>query len=516
MRLTKTALAAVFAACVTACSGGGTNSFAPPAGQSVLPSNGNPGNGLSSQTLNPATTTSYPTVAGTIDSVTSSSQFTIKVNSGCGADHGYLNVYTTSSTPVSGGTPRSGLYATVSVASGSCTTKLNAHSVTLTGGSGSSGTTSMKHILTADYLGAPYGTTHVSWSTIAPHLTWAQVEPNNANAIHAAGIKTQYYADPNQTINDGDPFYTSNEATFAHNCGGSRVTMVDSGHVMYQMNVEGSALQQLFKSVIAQVSGGSHYDAIFEDGPGDLQAYGETNLPCNYSTASWLAYGQYLNQYSPVPVVDNGLAELNGHNPSLSISLLSGSNTAGAVYEHCYSDNTFLEETGWLWQAVENSEIQVGEKGKMFWCMLRNSNSASSSVQERIFALASFLLTYSPATSVLWEEFATPSGLHVMPESQLVPLNPSISTPGNVASLLQRGGNYARQYGACYYNGNALGHCAIVVNSDDSSAHPFPYSGYGHTLSVSGNGILDSYSISVNGSAPPSSVPAHSAVIALP
>ncbi|HKE36876.1 MAG TPA: hypothetical protein VKB39_05570 [Candidatus Baltobacteraceae bacterium] len=508
MRLTKTALAAGLAACVTACSGGGSGTITPPVNQQVPPATGSTGTQFA-----PATS-SLPTVTGVIN-YTAADHFTFKVSSGCFSDHGYLNVYTTSSTTFSGGSPKVGETATVAVSSGSCTTKLYAQSVTLTGGSsGTSGTAAQRHLLTADYLGSPYGTTKIAWSTAAPHLTWAQVGPPNANAISAAGIKTQYYADPNQTINNGDPFYTSVEATFAHTCSGSRVLMMDSGHQMYQMNPQPLAMQTLFRSIIAGVISRSHYDAVFEDGPGDLKAYGEKVLPCNYSPTNWLAYGQALNEYSPIPVIDNGLAELYNQGPSLSISLLNGGNTMGAVYEHCFSDNTFIEETGWLWLAVENTQIQVGQKGKMFWCMLRNSNSAASSIQARIFALASFLLTYNPSKSVLWEEFSTPSGLHVMPESQLVALNPAISTPSNIASLKQSGGTYARQYNACYYNGNSVGRCAIVVNSDANTAHPFPYSGYTHTLYLSGNGILDGYSLSVNGAAPSSSVPAHSAVIA--
>lgn len=509
MRLTKTALAAVLAACATACSGGGNNAFTPPsAEQQVLPTAG-------TQFAPAATASTLPTVTGVINYVTTG-HFTFQVTSGCFSDHGNLNVYTTSSTTFSGGSPKVGLTATVAVSSGSCTTKLFAQTVTLTGGTSGTSSTAQKHLLTADYLGSPYGTTKISWSTAASHLSWAQVEPNVANAVAAAGIKTQYYADPNQTINDGDPFYTGNESTFAHTCGGGRVTMVDSGHTMYQMNVELSALQQLFKTVLTGVKNVAHYDSIFEDGPGDLVAYGEKTLPCNYSSSTWLAYGQYLNDYSPIPVVDNGLAELNGHNPSLSISLLNGSNTIGAVYEHCYSDNTFPEETGWLWQAVENSEIQVGAKGKSFWCMLRNSTSAASAIQPRLYALASFLLTYNPSKSVLWEQFATNSGLRVMPESQLVPLSPATSAPSSIGSLLRSGGTYGRQYNACYYNGNSVGRCAIVVNSDPTYAHAFPYTGYSHTLYLSGSGILDGYTLSIHGSAPSSSVPPHSAVIALP
>jgi hypothetical protein len=53
-----------------------------------------------------------------------------------------------------------------------------------------------------------------------------------------------------------------------------------------------------------------------------------------------------------------------------------------------------------------------------------------------------------------------------------------------------------------------------VVNPDRSYSHPFPLSGYTHTLALSGNGVLDSGTASVRGSAPPSSLAPMHAVIA--
>ncbi len=375
---------------------------------------------------------------------------------------------------------------------------------------------SQTHLLTADYLGSPYGTTSVSWATAARYLTWAQVTTANANAVSSAGIKTQYYADPNTTANDGDPLYSSNEATFAHDCKGNRISWAYDNVTMYQMEIDNTALQTSFANLISYAVGRAHFDAIFEDESGPLTGYSRPALPCDYTDAAWLSYGQAINQISPVPVIFNGLSSLNGESPSLSIGLLNSSNTIGGNYEHCYSDASPAKETGWLWQAVENTELQVTAANKIFECQTRNLNAANTEIDARLYALASFLLTYNPATSVLWEQYATPSGLHVLPESQLVLLAPKVATPSNVSSLAQTGGTYGREYGQCFYAGNFVGPCAVIVNPDPASPHPFPFPQYTHSLVISGSGVLDGGNVATNGPPPPLSLPAGEAEIVFP
>ncbi len=147
--------------------------------------------------------------------------------------------------------------------------------------------------------------------------------------------------------------------------------------------------------------------------------------------SGWLAGQGQIDSVSSTPALFNGLSALNGHNVSSTLNLLSD-NALGANYEHCYStsgSSTQLKVNGWLWQTTENTEIAVAAQNKLFSCMVRNLNDAASSADERIYVLASFLLTYDPQTSILWEEFGTPSGFNVMPESQLVVLDPVVGQP---------------------------------------------------------------------------------------
>jgi hypothetical protein len=378
------------------------------------------------------------------------------------------------------------------------------------------GPIAQKHVVTADYLGSPYGTTSITWSAAAPYLNWAQVTWQNANAVSAAGIKTQYYADPNNSANDGDQMYTSDETTFAHDCNGNRISWPYDAVTLYQMNIGSSSTQTLFKQIVSNAMSLGHFDAVWEDEAGPLTGYTLPALPCNYTDSTWLSYGQALNQVSPLPVIFNGLSALNGEQPSLSLGLLSSSNTIGGNYEHCYSDGTTAKMTGWLWQAIENTELQVAAQNKLFECQLRNPNSAATQTDARIYALASFFLTYNPATSILWEQFATPSGFHVLPESQFVLLAPKVTAPANVSGLQQSGGAYGREYAQCFYAGAFVGPCAVAINPDPASAHPFPFPQYTHSLVLTGSGVLDGGSVSTTGPAPALSLPAGEAAIVFP
>src|SRR6185437_9008545 len=79
---------------------------------------------------NKAAATTVKTIVGKIDALITGG-ITIKVSSGCGTDHGYLHVYTTSSTTTTGLAPAVGLYAQVTVASGSCSTSITASALAI-------------------------------------------------------------------------------------------------------------------------------------------------------------------------------------------------------------------------------------------------------------------------------------------------------------------------------------------------------------------------------------------------
>jgi hypothetical protein len=386
------------------------------------------------------------------------------------------------------------------------------------------GPIAMTHVLTGDYLGGSDGTHAISWSQAAPYLTWAQTGYADAANIKAAGIKTQLYLDPNR-IDRGNQFqYIATESDYAHTCSGSRVTFGFSNNgATYVADPSSSSLQAHLKQVIAgqQALSGNHFDAIFEDDAGPLApqaAYAtfSPGMPCNYSDQGWIAGGESLNDAATLPVIVNGLNIPNGRSISLAMNLYQSNNTIGGNFEGCYADLNKPKQTDWVWQITEDSELQSTAHNKVFECMLRNQGSASMNTDNRIFAYASFLLTYDPNTSIYWTEYQTPSGLHVGPESGLVALDPKMPSPSNVQSLQNSGGAFGREYARCYVRGQFVGPCASVVNPDSFSSHTFPYPQYRHTLVLNGAGVLDGGTISTDGPPPPTYLPADESAIVFP
>jgi hypothetical protein len=134
-----------------------------------------------------------------------------------------------------------------------------------------------------------------------------------------------------------------------------------------------------------------------------------------------------------------------------------------------------------------------------------------------IYLYASMLLGWDPKYTVLSMDIPTPSGISTMPLTTLVPLNPT-ATASSVSGYQQPEGVYVRQFGACYISQVSVGPCAAVVNAD-TVTHNYPaiLSGYHHTATVTGSGIVhefgDTGAVTATGAAPATTMPSMSAQI---
>ncbi|MGZ3508822.1 MAG: hypothetical protein ACXWNJ_10505 [Vulcanimicrobiaceae bacterium] len=383
---------------------------------------------------------------------------------------------------------------------------------------------SMTHVLTGDYLGGAWGTTAITPAQAAPYLTWAQTRRDVASSIAAAGIKTQDYIDPNR-VTSTSPLWgyaLLHESDWAHTCNGGHIQTTVGSSVLTVLDPTATSTQTDFASYVSSEISRAHFDAVFEDNAGALTQYTaystfSPDMPCSYTDAAWIAGGGQVNQASPIPIIVNGIEAAYNGGPSQELQLLTNnSNTVGANFEHCYSDVSNPKYFSSVWILTENSELIVGNENKLFECMLRDTNSADSSLDARLYAYASFLLTYNPHNSIYWSEFGTPTGFHVLPESQLVPMDPLVATPSDVSALQIGGGNYGREYAHCYIAGAFAGPCAVVVNPDKNFGHTFPYPQYQHTLVLNGSGILDNGTIATNGPPPPVTLPPGGSAIVFP
>jgi hypothetical protein len=373
-----------------------------------------------------------------------------------------------------------------------------------------------KHILTADYLGGSFGTHAISWSAAAPYLTWAQTNQVDANAIAATGIKTQIYANPNQLSSTDTMMETATGNILATTCAGSKITQNWNGQTMFVTNPASLAMQSDYANWVSTHTAGIHVDAIFQDGTGALEDYPAgtfSAMPCGYTTSTWLSAEEQLSRAAGKPIIFNGpMGNVTATQTTHALTLLANSAFLGGDFEHCYSDSQQPEMAGWNWQAIETTELAASNMPKLLECMPRNANSAASSIPSRIYTLASFLLTYNPQSSVLAEEYGTPSGFHVLPESRLVPTKPVVSA-SSISQLLQAGGAYGREYAACFVSGNYVGRCAVVVNPNTTASAIFPFPQYHHTLVLQGSGVLDGGTMSTAGPPPPMYLTARSAAI---
>jgi len=463
---------------------------------------------IASQTAGAPSATS---ATGTIVSATAYG-FTLDVSSTYSA----VPIILTGSDTTITGTLEAGATATVT-GTGSTSTAITASKVTTT--ATAAATTSQTHVLTADYLGAPDGTTSVTAAEAAPYLTWAQTGVGDADTIQAAGIKTQIYEDPNRTVPDNTLYTTAADGGFAQTCGGVDVTDYTDDVTEYVMNPASTIMHTAYANLLNSVKAEANFNAVFQDDAGPLSEYDYSfspSLPCDYSDSAWIAGGEALNQAATLPQILSGLSGLDGHDPSELIQELGTSNVLGGNMEECYASSTTIpEDDGWLWDATENTELEVNALDKLFFCMERDTSEASESTAARIYAYASFLLTYNPSLDVMWEDWTTPSGLHVFPEEQLVALDPTV-TPTSLSSLEQSGGSYGRVFDECYVAGKSVGECAVVINPTEGADVPFPYTQFTHTLTLSGAGILDGGTLSTDGPAPPAEMDGVGAIIAFP
>ncbi len=239
---------------------------------------------------------------------------------------------------------------------------------------------------------------------------------------------------------------------------------------------------------------------MFIDNSGPLYNTGAT--PCNYNSAAWgQAFDTVVSTLSQNFVV-NALGT-TASTTQTYVNYLGSSNIIGGEYERCFNDTQ--------WSAEENSQIEAlallraqgRSSGPGWWCYLDNTSvDGASAIPQRLYAYASFLLTYDPNYSLFQESYATaPSTFQVFPETGFVPLSPA-SAPSTIGSLQSSTGAYVQYYGACYYRGSLVGACEIAVNPTGGSVNVPNPRGFAHSMVISGDGVLDGGTATFTGAAP--------------
>ncbi len=356
-------------------------------------------------------------------------------------------------------------------------------------------TLAQKHVLTMDKLGGYSGTRKISWSAAAPYVDWAITEYPDATPVSRAGIRTILYTNPNRTA-PGDPMHNSDETTYAHDCNGSRLSMPYQGKIQNLRDPHSAALGLLWTDFVVQEAALGHVDAVYDDDPNDL--YGMNGVPCTYDALDWMNATTAMIANLGYPVFISNIAGLNSDN------MMSAPNAIAGATEDCYGTDgqpTPPYTSGSLWTTHLTLQLKLARMKKLFLCFATPTSPARSSIAVRQYIIASFMLAFDSSSSVLWEDFGTPSDFHVMPETQLVPTYPTTAAPANASGLQIAPGIYAREYQACYLAGSLVGPCAAVVNTGTVPV-AFPLVGYTRTLAISGDGVLDGGVVAAAGPAP--------------
>lgn len=404
--------------------------------------------------------------------------------------------------------------------------------------------TAPTHVLTWDYFGGPLGASDdagpdgvsISVAEAAKWLSWSNPAGSEAAKLHDAGVVNYAYTSITEIESDGPTAKQLVESDYLHDCSGTRVQTYPRTPPLWATDPRSAHVLAVWKKLVAGF--GSDYDVIFSEsangGMGDYAA----PKPCMITRAEFLAAEGTMFAGLGRPILFNGMEPRRQTDGTFAppdlLSLLDEKDVVGAREESCFITSSppwdgpaTRRVCGSYWNATENIALTMAKKGKFHLCMsgyntyvAKTGESyplllpADGSQPSRLYAISSFLLTYSLATSILAEGMTTKSRFRVEPESTIVPLHPRVPSPDDVAALATDS-VYVREFDDCFVRGVRKGRCAAIVNPDCSGARPFPKTSatYAHTVVLTGGGILDGGEISVDGPPPPTTLGGPSGLI---
>jgi len=415
----------------------------------------------------------------------------------------------------------------------------------------------------ASWVGNPNIGTMLDYAVVNQSQSAGQL----SQRLSQVGVTTIEYTNPNRQAASGDPNpeFSNDEYTFAYpvsnlppddgDCNPDpdrRLFRMDHNTRYFQMEPEDRHLAHLWAQEIVNFASptrpprwrwayGGERSYVFEDVADNIDNL--NGVPCefgdydNWTTLSIelianadAAYRAQTGQDMP-GVIYNGLDPVLSSNLRPAIGLNASPYVAGGAAENCYvraagSATVPVQDLApnhSPWSALENTEIAMAQAHKLFVCVgeAPPGRDASRLTHQRLYQVASFLLTMDPDTSILSEAYPTKSHFQVFPESLLAPFNPVGPQPASVADLViaSSGGAdlYGREYSSCPVSGANAGGCFVVVNPSTAAiAFQWP-SKYVATVKISGSDFLDPPAkLVTSGIRPPAMVAAGTAVIALP
>ncbi len=336
-----------------------------------------------------------------------------------------------------------------------------------------------------------------------------------ANAFMAAGGKYAIaYSDPEIMPGCFSPFATANGAkpgtctgTFAgalngtesawlHDSSGNRLHVTANGTQVNGQwqdrdNPNYSGLPSAYRAYENTVIVGTRTNAFEID---DIQSqyipsyfgfkFGATSREFNAlgssANATWLAAQERIIAAAPKPVLLNGIVT------SGSTALITQPNVLGVMLESCASTNNTVGIVGSVWVANMNELLLITNSLHKDAVCVNYGTTVTGGTTARVYALASWWLTYNPTYSVNLIDIPTSDGHEVYPEHGIAVSSPLTTATSSIATLHTSTGVYLREFSSCTVSGVAIGACAAEVNSDAvTHSVPATHFKYGHYLVLS-------------------------------
>lgn len=339
------------------------------------------------------------------------------------------------------------------------------------------------HVRTWLYYGLNGINTGVAPQVMASYADFAEGDVFESDRVEAfkqaGGSAAVAYTDPTFVPYCVPPFkppagscwepvqkYQLPESAWLHSADGSRIQRYADAHFHYQesLNPASPATQRFYHEFTGeQLRRAPKLDYFFADDAGGtlaLQYYRFSAPGVELDDAALIAGRRALFAAAQRPVF------INGHDPSTWLpayggALLTAPNVAGEIHEGCFDadDYGLLTDVADRWRKEEDSLLFNTGRARYAVCLIQGTMAPD----HRLYAMASWWLTYDERWSVAGPVNKGPDGYAVFPEYDIVPREPRESA-GLAVGALRHSGVFVREFGACFQRARPIGPCAAVVN----------------------------------------------------
>lgn len=369
------------------------------------------------------------------------------------------------------------------------------------------------HVKTYVYYGANYVNKDLPAAYVARHADFAESEITQYDFVNnfkvAGGRYAVMYTDPafvpycvppfnppagecKGPLGPGEP-----ESAFLHGPNGERVRRPDDYTHQYQeaLNPASPAARAAYHKFPATAVAHSRVDAFFADDSG-ASLRGPDGTPLTGRFYRFNAPGvevdddrRYLSGVDGMmaaaakPVIINGV-DPGTLQPAYGGAMLTAPNVIGDNVEGCFLESDKSAPlSGEEWRKMADGRLAVTALHRYALCMMQGDGLKDP--VKRLYALASWWLTYDPNWSVIAPVSPGSDGIAIFADEEIVPAEP-LRTARSSVEELRSGGVYAREFARCYEASRPIGHCAAIVNASDSSVTiPHLTQGYSQSLDLS-------------------------------